>query len=185
MAELDPNPFEGEQPDASEEAAQPPRWRKPWLWVTLATVLVLGLGGGLIWYLGVFSGEEAAEASTRQASSSPKAGKGAVPKVSDVLQLDPVVVNLRAGSRLKYARVGIALGLESDQPAQEVVDSAVLVPKIKDFLVFTFSQMTSDELLEAETKQQVKKAVQDFVNRALPEGKGRVVEVYLTEFIVQ
>ena len=47
------------------------------------------------------------------------------------------------------------------------------------------SQTSMEELLLPETKQVLKEQVQAFVNGVIKPGSGRVVEVYITDFIVQ
>ncbi|GAB4244026.1 MAG: hypothetical protein Kow00109_19950 [Acidobacteriota bacterium] len=152
-----------------------------WILIAVGAVVVLGAGAGAAWYFGVFGGEETVEAA---AAPKEKKEKKAV-EVNDVVNLDPIVVNLRTGSPMKYARIGISLGLHNPEPGAQVIDPVIVGPKLKDFLVFTISQMTSDDLLKAETKQELKDAIRKFVNKELKESEAEVVEVYFTDFILQ
>lgn len=171
-----------EETQEPEEGGEKRSGLLKWILIGVAVLVVVGSGVGAAWYFGVFGGEETVEA----AADGPKKEKQKKTReVNDVVNLDPIVVNLRTGSPMKYARIGISLGLHNPEPGSEVIDPVILAPKIKDFLVFTLSQMTSDDLLRAETKQELKDAIRKFVNKHLAESEAQVVEVYFTDFILQ
>jgi flagellar basal body-associated protein FliL len=60
-----------------------------------------------------------------------------------------------------------------------------MIPKLRDFCLGLFGQTTSEQLLTPEVKEAMKQDVMAFINEDLDPGKGKVVEVYFTEFIIQ
>ncbi len=140
-----------------------------------AVMLLLALAVVAAWAMGVFPFSEPANAEAKP----PKL------EVNQVIKLEPVVFNLPAGRKMAYARIAVALGIHTPTPEAPAIREDLLAPRITDELLGTVSTMSPEELLRPETRTALKEQVQAFVNGLLPEGTGKVIEVYFTEFIVQ
>jgi flagellar basal body-associated protein FliL len=163
---------------ADEKEKQPLEQTGSRKWVLIAggavaLLLVLALVG--TWAMGVFPFSPPTEAEARPAK----------PEVNQVIKLEPVVFNLPAGRKMAYARIAVALGVHTPTPEAPAIRQDLLAPRITDELLGTVSVMSPEELLRPETRTALKEQIQAFVNGLLPEGSGKVVEVYFTEFIVQ
>lgn len=169
-----------EQGPEAGEGEEAPSSKRKWIIISAAAVLFLAVVAAGVWASGLLDPSEV------EAESSPTAStKAPPPDVTEVVSLDPVVVNLLGTGKMSYARIAIALGIHNAAPGSEVFRREVMVPKIKDELLSTVGQMTSADLLRAETKEQLKSQIRKFVNGLLHKDEGEVVEVYFTDFIVQ
>lgn len=150
---------------------------KPWLkWVFIAvgTFLVLALTFIGVWASGLLDSDIESE----------EQGEPKPATVNEVVNLEPIVVNL-VGGKTSYARIGIAFGVFNPTPGTALIHPDLMIPKIKDCLLNTVGQMTPEQLLQKETKTELKTRIAQFVNGLLPEESGEVVEIYFTDFIVQ
>jgi flagellar basal body-associated protein FliL len=145
-------------------------------WIVVAVAgLVLILGSFLgAWAAGLLSGGGEGEASAEPGR-----------EVNEVINLEPIVVNVASDRKMAYARIGLALGLHNATPGVPLFNTQLVIPRIKDELLAAVGRMSMEELLLPETKQVLKEQVQAFVNGVIKPGSGRVVEVYITDFIVQ
>lgn len=150
---------------------------KKWLFLSIGLVVVLVASGTAAYLFGFFPGseEEVSEEATEEAMI----------EVTEVINLQPLVANLSAESKMSYARIGVTLGIYNPNPGIEVFDRELMIPKIKDQFLASVGQKTSNELLDAYVKETLKLELQEQINAMLPDEGGRVVEVYFTEFIVQ
>ncbi len=149
---------------------------RKWLLIIVGLVVLLGGAGGAVYFFGFSAeAEELEEAPTTQKLN----------KVNDVFQLEPLVVNLADEDDLRYARIGVSLGLISAKPGAAIIDEKLMIPRLRDKFLVLVGQKTSVELAMTEVKEDLKKAIADFINAGLDPEQGRVAEVYFTEFIIQ
>ena len=100
------------------------------------------------------------------------AGADEAPKPGEVLQLEPIQVNLAGGH---YLKIGIAL--QAVEGAEEVEGSKAL-----DATIELFSGMTMAELGDKRKRTHLKeKLVEELDHRY----HGEVMEVYFTDFVTQ
>jgi flagellar FliL protein len=100
------------------------------------------------------------------------AGADEAPKPGEVLQLEPIQVNLAGGH---YLKIGIAL--QAVEGAEHVEGSKAL-----DATIELFSGMTMDELGDKKKRTHLKeKLVEELDHRY----HGEVMEVYFTDFVTQ
>jgi flagellar FliL protein len=164
----DQNPTETEQQEAKSGS-------KKWLFIIVGLVVLLGGAGGAYYFLG-FSAEAEVVEEEQVAQD--------LNEVNDVFQLEPLVVNL-ADEELRYARIGVSLGLVSSKPGEPIIDEKLMIPKLRDRFLVLVGQKTSAELAANEVKEDLKKSIAEFINEGLDPELGRVTEVYFTEFIIQ
>jgi flagellar FliL protein len=165
-----------DQNPAENEQAQPKSGSKKWLLIAVGLVVLLGGGGGAAYFLGFSAeAEEATEETTAEGLN----------EINDIFQLEPLVVNLADEDDIRYARIGVSLGLVSAKPGEAIIEERLLIPKLRDRFLVLVGQKTSTELVSLEVKEALKKDIADFINRSLDPALGRVAEVYFTEFIIQ
>ncbi len=196
-----------ETPDEAVEPApqeKPPKKPRTWLYLLLGLIFG-GAGGGAGLYFGGFLGpapgseqaaineaaqqmlDEAVQSAVEKvlAESAEHGGDGGSLTVTQVLELDPFIVGLEGAGSVTYARVGIGFGFNNDDPETPVVDPEILLPKIKDYLLGHISTKSLAELAGGPQREQIKTEVKEAVAGMIPPEKGRLVEVYLTEFLLQ
>jgi flagellar FliL protein len=165
--------------ESEAEGVETPKGKRKWIVIAAATALLLVVGMVGIWATGLLD-PAGVEAETKA-----DAAKTPPPEVTEVVSLDPVVVNLVGNGKMSYARIAVALGIHNSSPGSEVFRKEVMVPKLKDELLTAVGQMTVADLLKPEAKDQLKARIKGFVNGLLEKDSGTVVEVYFTDFIVQ
>ncbi len=133
----------------------------------------LAAGGGLYW-AGVIPG-----------SQEPVEVVEVPPKVNYVLALDPLLVNLSEEGEMRYLRIGLSFGLEKEDPDAEEEGAAIFMPKLKDYLLTTLGKWKLSELTSPTAKGKLKSELLSGVREVVPEESGKVLEVYVTELIVQ
>ena len=121
-----------------------------------------------------------------------KEGKGAAEAelngnsgVNEVVQLEPLVVNLQGERKMSYARIGIALGIYNPEPGDPVINQELMVPKITDRFLDSLGLRDASDLLSPDVKEELKAQLKETINDMLEPESGQVIEVYFTEFIVQ
>lgn len=144
----------GTDPAATDD--DPPRkGRKKLLIIALVAVLTLGAGS----YFLVFSGGSAA---------------AAPPKPGEVLQIDPVAINLAGG---RYLKLGMALQLTADAA------TAKTPPNGAKALDLAIAQFSGAALTDVQTNREaMKAALQKSIVTAYEK---TVMSIYYTEYVTQ
>ncbi len=162
-----------------EEVATPqgpgvPQKGKSKLWLILGGVLLLLVSIGFVarnYLVGAKSGSNSA------------AGSKEVDKVKSTMNLDSFLVNLADEDATRFVKVTFRLGMDENKLGDELKDNPVVLAATRDTIISCLSTKTADELLSPEGKEKLKSEVRDRVNKVLP--KGKVVEVYIMDFVVQ
>lgn len=164
---------------ADEEPKKKPSSGKKWIVLAGAVFLVLTLTGGGLYWFGFFS--------EAKASSHEEARKEEThhEEVTEVVQLESLVVNLADTDQIRYARVGVSLGVVNKDSHHPAIDPSLTLPKIKDYLVTSLSKKTAVQLISAESKETLKKEILAAVQKMVSAEHGKVLEVYITELLVQ
>lgn len=100
------------------------------------------------------------------------AGADEAPEPGEVLQLEPIQVNLADG---RYLKIGIAL--QAVEGAEEVEGSKAL-----DATIELFSGRTMNDLADTKRRTQLKEQLLEELDRRY---HGEVMEVYFTDFVTQ
>jgi flagellar FliL protein len=103
-------------------------------------------------------------------------------KVKSIMNLDSFLVNL-ADPETRFIKVTFRLGLNENKLGDELKDDPVTLAATRDAIISCLSTKTSDELLSPEGKEKLKKDIRELVSKVLP--KGKVIEVYIMDFVVQ
>ncbi len=159
---------EEEQPD--EKAEKPKKKTKlPLLIIIAVVVLIVGAGGAYFFMTG--KGTEQAK-STAQKDSKDVQGVN--------FSLEPFVVNLMDQGGTKYLKISIQLELSDAKLTEQAKNKT---PQIRDAIITLLTNKTSDELITPEGKLLLKDEIKQRVSQIL--GEGNVINVYLTDFVMQ
>ena len=166
--------------DDAEKGDEPVKagMNKKLLLIVLLGLLVVG-GGVSFFFMSGGELEKKAKAGSEQAEA--EAEHDPDPKVAGpVLDLDPFVLNLADRDQLRYLKVSIKLQL--DRP-QEETDFTDKLPAIRDALLVLLTSKESRSLRTIDGKMLVRDEIGGRVNTIMK--KGKIQQVFFTEFIIQ
>lgn len=166
---------------AAPEAAPAPKKGKGLLFIIIG-VVVLALGGGGAFFFLKSGGKAEGAAGSRGKGG--EQGEAASAEVSlGVLSLEPFIVNLADAEGDRYIKCTMRLVLDSREAAETVKSDEISITKIRDRMLTVLSTKTFAEVATAAGKESLRQEVQKQVDPVL--SKGKISEVYFTEFIVQ
>jgi flagellar protein FliL len=102
---------------------------------------------------------------------------------SAVLPLEPFVVNLADREAARYLRIKISLMIDDKELLPHVVENQALQLKIRDIILQSLTNKTSDELIHEDGKNKLRHEIQEKVTVYFREPK--LVDVMFTEFVIQ
>ncbi|MDR4495559.1 MAG: flagellar basal body-associated protein FliL [Nitrospirales bacterium] len=143
----------------------------------LAGLLLLGGGGGAAWFFmgGSHEEERQAEGHDEHATANDHSAQP-----GPVMELEPFLLNLADRDELRFLKVSIKL--ELDRP-EETTDYQAKVPAIRDSLLVLLSSKESQLLRTVNGKRRIREEIMARVNTVM--SKGKVANVYFTDFIIQ
>lgn len=100
--------------------------------------------------------------------------------IGPLYSLDTMIVNLADHGGKRYLRVTMALEL-SDPEAATTIESRL--PQVRDAILMILPTKTYDEVSTTEGKIALRSEVMEKINSLMT--KGRVNNIYFTEFVVQ
>jgi flagellar protein FliL len=136
-----------------------------WIIIGIVVVLVLG-GGGAYFFLNKSAGKEA------QAPAKPPIGAVWAP--------DVFIINLADADADRYLKV--VMNFELSDPLA-VAELEVMKPKVRDMVLGVLTVKGIKDLNNFEGKQRLKEDIAMRLNNHLT--KGKVVQVYFTDFVIQ
>lgn len=143
----------------------------------LLGLLLLGGGAGAAWLL--MGGGQVEPNHTGGVVEEAKGGdSGGEP--GPVMELDPFLLNLADRDELRFLKVSIKL--ELDRP-EGTTDFHAKVPAIRDALLVLLSSKESQVLRTVNGKRRIREEIIARVNTVM--SKGKVSNVYFTDFIIQ
>jgi flagellar FliL protein len=149
--------------------------------VLLLVLAVLGGGGFAAWkfYLepkmaGGSQAEEGAEGGEQAAAEEAPATGG------QLVTLDPFVVNLADPMGRRYLKATMDVEVADATAANELTAA---MPKVKDTLLLLLSSKSFEDISSMDRKIELKNQIVERLNQIL--GRGKVRNVYFTEFVVQ
>ncbi len=160
---------------AEESApAKPHKSRFGWKAIVVGAAALLFIAGG---------GTFAALKYIRAAGAAAAEAKAKKESVQSVLNLDPFLVNLADKEAVRFVKVTFRLGVNEKDIEAELGKDNVFLAAARDSVISLLSSKTSDEILSPEGKVKLRQEVQSRINAVLPRGK--VLEVYIIDFVVQ
>jgi len=162
----------------AEESAKGGMNKKMLLLVLLALLVV---GGAGFFLMSGGEPEKKWKSEDRHAEAEMKAEhESDLGFIGPVIDLEPFVVNLADPDQLRYLKVAIKLQL--DRP-QEETDFTIKLPAIRDALLVLLTSKESRSLRTVDGKMLVRHEIGGRVNTIMK--KGKIQQVYFTEFIIQ
>jgi flagellar FliL protein len=161
-------------PAPTPAAAAAPKKGKKLIVLSAAGVLLLGGGAGAYWMTTREAGNPAAAAEKAAAK------KAAAPK--GVLAFEPFVVNLTDGGGARFLRVTVRL-LVAAEEAEKLSKDEVAMARTRSAILELLAQQSSDHLVTAEGKAELKKAILEHADKVL--APAEVDDVLFSDFVVQ
>ena len=150
--------------------------KKKW-WVLAAIVLVIAAagGGGAWWWM-------SAQAARAEGAQDEKAAKPD-PADTGVLVLEPFLVNLADPESPRFLRTSLQLVISGKEHAEHLTEDAVAKARVRSAILEILTTQTSGELVTADGKAALKKAIIARAAHILTEAE--IVDVLFSEFVVQ
>ncbi|MGH7769108.1 MAG: flagellar basal body-associated FliL family protein [Candidatus Binatia bacterium] len=137
---------------------------------TLVTGVALGLLVGA-WFLAYEFFKPGAGAESKEKP---------VAKKETTVEMEPFVVNLAGAQPGRYLRASLSLVLNNGHDKHNVKQAS---SRLRHELIMLFSGKTSESLLAAEGKSELREEIVERINAAA--GEELVYEVYFREFLIQ
>ena len=124
-----------------------------------------------------------------QASLAEKPEKADQDKVAEMLEkgavisLEPFVVNLADTDAARYLRIKISLMVDDKNKLKDVSENQALQLKVRDVILQSLTAKRSQDLINAEGKNNLRHEIQDKV--AIYFRAPKLVDVMFTEFVIQ
>lgn len=172
-----------------EQAAPPPKKSKLVLIIILVNVvLILGVGAYFLFFANKphkTEGEEGKEGEEKSAESAVEEGAGAEGKAKSaemgpLVQLEPFTVNLDEPGTARYLRVVIQIEVDSKNGEEEL--KAITVP-VRDIIITHLSSLNRSQVQGEVNKNMLRHALRGKINERMK--KGKVKEIYFSDFVVQ
>lgn len=176
-------------PNADATQAAPVKKKSKKLLIVIAMVVVLLAGGGAGFY---FSKARAAPQAPAKGAADKKDqpgdqhgttenAEGGDAEVTQVIELQPFIVNLADKNESRYLRMTISLGVAAEDGEHKV--DPLFTTRIRNAILATISTQTSEQVLTVEGKAALRK---DMLNAAkAAASKPEVLTIYITDFIIQ
>lgn len=154
--------------------------------IIIAAVMILLVGGGVFAYLTFFAGgsepaPQAQDTPMDDSASLAPAQRGSAE--SGVMYDFPAfVVNLADPAGSRYLRVSLSVEIPPKN-AKLQAEIEQKIPKIKDAIITVLSSKTFEEITTPQGKISLKQELLRRINSSL--ASGRLMDVYITEFVVQ
>jgi flagellar FliL protein len=161
----------------AQSAPSPPR-SLPWLWLSIAALVLLGAGGAGVWLL-LDHGAKPAAAAAHHATASPSG-----PALYVALD-PPFVTNFEAEQLVRFLQVTVQV-MTHDPATAELVK--VNDPVIRNDLLLLFSNQKYADIATRAGKERLRDAALGAVRRVVAAAGGageRVDAVYFTSFVMQ
>lgn len=138
----------------------------------IIALVVLGAGAGAAYFFVLKGG--GGEKKEAQAKKETKEATGVN------FSFEPFVVNLMDSGGTKYLKVSIQIELADSKLVEK---AKARTPQLRDAVITLLSMKTSEELISSEGKIILKDEIKQRANQIL--GEGSVLNVYLTDFVMQ
>ena len=152
---------------------------KKMLLLVMLALLVVGVGGAGFYFMsgGAPEGKGKSSDAHMEAEAEHEPDPGFI---GPVIDLEPFVLNLADRDQLRYLKVAIKLQL--DRPEEET-DFTIKLPAIRDALLVLLTSKESRSLRTVDGKMLVRDEIGGRVNTIMK--KGKIQQVFFTEFIIQ
>ena len=175
-------------PDAAQAAPEKKKSKKKLMMIVLLVVLLAGGGAGFYFWR-VRAASQALAKATSDKNERPDDRKtehseDGDAEVTQVIELQPFIVNLADKNESRYLRMSISLGVGEGEGAEaEGKVNPLFTTKIRNAILATINTRTSDQILTVEGKSELRKDMLTAARTAA--SKPEVLAIYITDFIIQ
>ena len=169
--EKKPKLTEDEEKEIQEEQKEKPKKKIKILPIVIALVALVAVAVGAYFISPVLFSGKSAES---EKATETKATEGVN------FSLEPFVVNLMDQGGTRYLKVSVQLELSNPKVSENAKNKT---PQIRDAIITLLTNKTSEELITPEGKLLLKDEIKQRANQIL--GEGNVINVYLTDFVMQ
>ncbi len=156
------------------EESAPAKPRFGWKMIAIGVAAILIVGGGSTFAIFKY---------LRRAGTVAAAAKAKKETVLATLNLEPFLVNLADKESVRFVKVTFRLGINEKNMEEEIGKDNVFLAASRDSIISLLTSKTSEEILSPQGKDKLRQEVQTRVNSVIP--KGKVLEVYIVDFVVQ
>ncbi len=149
--------------------------RSLWLKLLLIFVIVAVLGVGGFFGYQYFMDQQDQDPEQVEEEATPDH-----PEDTEMVELDPFVVNLADPLGRRYLRATIEVETVDSNAAEDLQDKQA---QVRDSVLMLLSSKTFEDIRAMDQKIQLRHEIVERLNQVI--GQGRVVKVYFTEFVVQ
>ncbi|MFW5731529.1 MAG: flagellar basal body-associated FliL family protein [Desulfonatronovibrionaceae bacterium] len=160
-----------DQQDTQEETKKTGKLK----WILLALLLLVLGGAGYFGYT-YFMENDGQEEDQEQEEAAPEVD----PKKSQIVDLEPFVVNLNDPLGRRYLRTTLKVEVIDSQAAQDVEKH---MARVRDSIILLLSSKSYSQLDTMEKKIRLRNEIVERLNQFI--GQGRVIRVYFSEFVIQ
>jgi flagellar FliL protein len=157
--------------EAAPAAPAAPAKKGGWMMkAVIVAVVILGAGGGGAWWLmrGTTAAAEPAEPG---------------PETRGLVAFDPFLVNLSDAGGQRFLKLSLQLVLATGRDAASVLETPVLLARLRSDIIELLSQQTGSDLVTTEGKTKLKALIKARANAVVRDDK--VIDVLFAEFVVQ
>ena len=152
--------------------------------IIIVFVVLILVGGGVFAYLTFFAGssQEQVQDVISDDPMAPVQPQGANSENGITYDFPAFIVNLADPSGSKYLRVALSVEIPPKNEKM-LLEIEQKLPKIKDAIITVLSSKTFEEIITPQGKISLKQEILRRINSNL--ASGRLMGVYITEFVVQ
>ena len=172
-------------PDAVQAAPEKKKSKKLLIMIALLVVLLAGGGAGFYFWRVRAASQALAKGTTDKNKPDDHSGKtehteDGDAEVTQVIELQPFIVNLADKNESRYLRMTISLGVAEE--GEHKVDP-LFTTRVRNAILATISTQTSEQVLTVEGKAALRKEMLNAAKAAA--SKPEVLTIYITDFIIQ
>ena len=140
--------------------------------VPVLVLLIFGAAAGA-YFMGAFSGDSSGMAEAAAKTETEK-------ELGPLLEMEDFVVNIMHDDSARFLKVGITLEVEDEESKSAIKRR---MPQIADAVLLMVGNKTFDDVKDLQGKMQLKADLLDRIQEL--SGKGKVRNIYFTDFVVQ
>ena len=153
-------------------------------WIIIGVILLAVLGGGgwfaYTKFFAAPAGDQAATADGETAGKEGAVGEDAEPKDTQLVSLQPFVVNLADPLGRRYLKLTLDVEVRDAKAGEELTKEE---PKVRDKVILLLSSKTFADLQSYESKLELKNEIVERLGQIV--GDSKVLRVYFTEMVIQ
>lgn len=168
--------------ELTTEEEQPKKKSGMLKWIIIVVLLAVLGGGGFFAYTKFFA--PAPEEQPQEQAEGQGEGEGTEAPNAEIegqlVTLPPFLVNLADPLGRRYLKLGIDVEVKDEETVVQMGTSEV---KIKDAILLLLSSKSYQDLSTLESKIELKKEIVQRIDLVI--GKGKVLNIYFTEMVIQ